>query len=266
MLTPEQIATFRREGFVLGPRVIDDEALLVELREEVLRVIRDRDDAARPQPVRVSNLGGNPDRPVWQIVNIWMASPPFEQLMQHPTILEDVARLTDAAELRIWHDQIQYKPAAQGGVNMWHQDSPLWPPLAPKDRQVTAWIALDDVDEGNGCMSMVPGSHQWGVAWDDLRELSDYDALPAQYRGNPVTRRLCPVERGRVHYHHALTWHGSHANTSDRPRRAIALHYMTEQTRLEPSQGHHLMIDLPHDAAPGEKLRGGPFRLLWSAP
>lgn len=40
---------------------------------------------------------------------------------------------------------------------MWHQDAPYWPIVAPMT-EVTAWVALDDADEDNGCMSMVPGS------------------------------------------------------------------------------------------------------------
>jgi len=35
---------------------------------------------------------------------------------------------------------------------------------------------------------------------------------------------LRPVAKGEVHYHHSLTWHGSHQNTSMRPRRAVAIH------------------------------------------
>lgn len=35
-----------------------------------------------------------------------------------------------------------------------------------------------------------------------------------------------PVRRGEVHLHHALTWHGSADNTSERERRAHAIHYM----------------------------------------
>ena len=50
----------------------------------------------------------------------------------HDSMRRTIAkRLTSAKALRIWHDQIQYKPAANGGVNMWHQDAPLWPIIAP---------------------------------------------------------------------------------------------------------------------------------------
>ena len=41
--------------------------------------------------------------------------------------------------------------------------------------------------------------------------------MPGEWNGRRVEIARCPVEKGEVHYHHALTWHGSHANTSNRP-------------------------------------------------
>jgi ectoine hydroxylase-related dioxygenase (phytanoyl-CoA dioxygenase family) len=122
---------------------------------------------------------------------------------------------------------------------MWHQDAPLWPIIAPMT-EVTAWVALDDADTGNGCMSMVPGSHMWGNNIDFLHQLESYEAMPQRFEQHQITVERCPVKAGEVHYHHALTWHGSHANTSGRPRRAIAMHYMTQDTRYVAS-GEHIM-------------------------
>ena len=70
----------------------------------------------------------------------------------------------------------------------------------------------------------------------------------------------CPVKKGEVHYHHALTWHGSHANTSGRPRRAIALHYMTGDTRYVAS-GEHPMKPFV-EVGDGEVLQGETFPLV----
>jgi ectoine hydroxylase-related dioxygenase (phytanoyl-CoA dioxygenase family) len=241
MLTETQIAQFNENGYLLGGKVLSDDAVEA-LREETLRVIDQRDRKDIPQPVMCHNLA-QPEAPVWQIVNIWMASEPFFKLISNPTITEQIAQLhNNPKSLRIWHDQIQYKPAGTGGVNMWHQDSPYWGILTPKHAQVTAWVALDDVDESNGCMSMVPHSHQWGNAIEFLHTLKEYDDMRqvAEYQGHAVKVIPCPVRKGHIHFHHSLTWHGSHANTSPRPRRAIALHYMTDQTRYVEG-GNHVM-------------------------
>jgi ectoine hydroxylase-related dioxygenase (phytanoyl-CoA dioxygenase family) len=258
MLTDEQVAQFQADGFVKGGRVLDD-AQVEELRAEVERVIAGRDRTEQPQPVQLANLGG-PDRPVWQIVNIWQASDPFSRLIHNPRITAEIAQLTKATELRIWHDQIQYKPAQQGGTNHWHQDAPLWPVLRP-DTQVTAWVALDDVDESNGCMSMVPGSYAWGDHMDFLRTQESGFTLPEAFEGHPVRIVSRPVAKGEVHYHHALTWHGSHDNTSGRPRRAIAIHLMADDTRFE-AGGQHIMKQYV-TVADGAKLEGDAFPVVY---
>ena len=259
MLTKEQIDFFHTNGFVNGSKVLSDNEVDI-LRLEIDRVIEHQNDSSIPQPVLLRNLSGNDNAPVWQIVNIWEASSPFKNLISRETIVEGLAQLTNATTLRIWHDQIQYKPAQIGGVNMWHQDAPLWPILAPMT-EVTAWVALDDVDVDNGCMSMVPGSHLWGNYIDFLNSFKSYEDMPSEYQGHKIEIVRCPVKKGEVHYHHALTWHGSHANTSGRPRRAIALHYMSQDTRYVAS-GEHVMKTFV-EVVDGDVMQGGHFPVVY---
>ncbi|HEY0075577.1 MAG TPA: phytanoyl-CoA dioxygenase family protein [Abditibacteriaceae bacterium] len=266
MLSPAQIEQFQREGFIKGSRVLSDEQVEI-LCAETLRVIDDYQNGIQRErvPVRVANISGKVEAPVWQIVNIWEGSPAFEELLHNPLVVEETAQLMQAEmqarEIRLFHDQIQFKPAAIGGVNMWHQDSPYWPILTPKDVQLTAWIALDDADADNGCMSMVPGSHRWGDQIPFLHSLKNFEAMPENFEDKPLEVRLCPVEKGRVHFHHPLTWHGSQANTSGRPRRAIALHFMTERALFD-ANGSHPMKPFV-ESGPNETVRGQHFPLVW---
>jgi ectoine hydroxylase-related dioxygenase (phytanoyl-CoA dioxygenase family) len=271
MLSSQQLEQFQQNGFVKGSRVLNEEEIAT-LQRETLRVIDERDSILSApvgqKPVLLHDMG-RAGTPLWQIVDIWMASPPFKTLACSETIAQEVQQLTGARELRLFHDQIQYKPAAangkSGGANMWHQDSPYWPVLQPKTSEVTAWVALDDVDEENGCMWMIPGSHLWGDAIEDihahLRETEGFFDLPATYNGHEVRAVACPVKRGEVHYHHALTWHASNVNASGRPRRAIALHYMNENTVFDASGEHPMkpFISVPD----GQPVRGEAFLQVW---
>jgi phytanoyl-CoA hydroxylase len=259
MLSESEVSQFNERGFLNGGQLLDGE-IVEELRNELARVIEERDREDVKQPVLCRNLNPNPETPVWQVVNVWEASEPFRVLLDNQKVVEEMAQLTGATRLKIWHDQIQYKPAETGGVNMWHQDAPLWPILAPMT-EVSAWIALDDVDVDNGCMSMVPGSHLWGNQIAFIRSLGGFEDMPETFEGKEVEIVRCPVRKGEVHYHHALTWHGSHANTSDRPRRAIAIHYMTEETRFVAS-GEHVMKSFV-TVEDGEELVGEHFPEVW---
>lgn len=258
-----KVQQFHRDGYIAGGPVLDP-SQLGQLHEEIERVIRDNKKPGVKQPVQVINLTGDQAQPVWQIVNIWQASEPFDRLIRASSVASDVAQLLRASEVRLWHDQIQYKPAGVGGINMWHQDWPYWGILSAP-HQVTAWVALDDVDEENGCMWMVPGSHLWGNNIDYLQSFGqDFEAMPSSYEGRPITIKSCPVKAGHVHYHHAMTWHGSNRNRSGRKRRAIALHLMGDQTHYNAS-GNHVMKRFVN-VSDGQPLRGDAFPLLWSAP
>ena len=271
MLDEKKIQAFHDNGFVKGSKVLTDEQVKV-LRFEMTRVIEEhgRDDSPRISsrgPVLIANLKANGENPVWQIVNIWQASQDFEAMtVRNQSVVDEVVQLmrreTKAQEIRLFHDQIIFKPAQTGGVNMWHQDSPLWPILTPQDVSLSAWIALDDVDQENGCMSMVPGSHRWGDQLDFLHHsVTDFAKLPKDFQGHSVQAVPCPVGKGEIHFHHPLTWHGSPANRSSRPRRAIALHYMSERALFEPS-GQHPMKPFV-SVAGGEPVRGESFPLIW---
>jgi ectoine hydroxylase-related dioxygenase (phytanoyl-CoA dioxygenase family) len=260
MLTDEQLEQFQRSGFVNGGPLLD-EATVEGLQQAVLRVIADRDNPGRPQPRQIHNLGPDEAHPIWQIANIYEASDAFRALVAHPQLTAMAAQLTGAKELRIWHDQLQYKPEAIGGRLFWHQDSPLWDNLQPKDQQITAWVALDDAEADNGCMYMVPGSHKWGNQMARIREMPQGYHLPERFDGHEVNFVMCPVRKGQVHFHSVLTWHGSGPNYSNRPRRALGVHYMTEQTTYA-ANGEHLMKPFI-TVAEGEKIQGEHFPQVW---
>ncbi|MBM3264150.1 MAG: phytanoyl-CoA dioxygenase family protein [candidate division Zixibacteria bacterium] len=254
MLAANQVETFHRNGFLNGGSVLSI-AEVEKLRAEVDRVLAIGSkgfERRKRKPVLITNLVDSAEgsRIFWQIVNIWEASESFRRLLYHPFIVAAIARLANTDELTIWHDQLLYKPPRTGGVTCWHQDAPLWPIIRPMT-PVSAWIALDDADVDNGCMWMTPGSHTWGNQIEFLRtqshirQVSEFGRLegftpPPGARIRTVTPVSCPVKCGEVSFHHSLTWHGAPVNFSDRPRRAIAIHYMTGDARFVAS-GHHVM-------------------------
>jgi phytanoyl-CoA hydroxylase len=263
VLSDAQTAEYHEKGFVLGGRVLDD-AALAQLRTELERVLADTSSGV--QPLMKANLSGRADAPIWQVVNIWVASGRFRELLSNPTIVQEVAQLSAPQQLKVWCDQVQYKPPLEGGPSMWHQDSPIWASLTPKDAQLSAWVALDEADADNGAMSMVPGSHRWGDHLAELSSLDNFEALPDHVDGHAVQVELCPVPAGFVHYHHAMTWHGSGSNRTARPRRAIAIHYMTERTRMVemPSPLSDVFVELLSiTSKPGEAMRGPYFATVY---
>ncbi|UVI28913.1 phytanoyl-CoA dioxygenase family protein [Paenibacillus spongiae] len=271
MLTQAQLAEFEKNGFLKGSVVLNDDEV-EELREELALVMEGK---TVKKPVLNHNMldGGSlyddmkmtVTERVVQIVNIWMASEKFYQHAAHPIITEEISQLCSNTDtLRIWHDQIQYKPPVSGGPTGWHQDHPLWPIIQPADL-VSAWVALDDAVIENGCMWMVPGSHKWGDHQKHLASTKDFkpyhknpELLP---EGAVVEAVPFEIKKGQVGYHHSLTWHGSPHNRSEMHRRAIAVHYMPGHTRYEPSANHpmHQFVNVK----PGELMSGSHFPVVF---
>lgn len=256
MLTDEQVRQFREEGFLnYGPVLRENE--LSQMRAALARVLSSQSE--REAAANRNLLNDNSGMVVTQVVNIWEAETAFQRHLYNPQITQMVAQLMNADTVRVWHDQVQYKPPQVGGPSYWHQDHPYWPVIQPADL-VSAWVALEDATVENGCMSMVRRSHTWGRYKDGTIGTSETDYSPAPDSaflpsGEKIEMVPCEVPAGGVVFHHCLTWHGAPPNRSQRGRPAIAVHYMPGYTRYEPSGGRHLVED--HiEVGPGEVLQG----------
>ncbi|MFC5648292.1 phytanoyl-CoA dioxygenase family protein [Paenibacillus solisilvae] len=270
MLSQAQVDEFENNGFLKGSVVLSEEEVealreeldLVMAGQSVKKPVLNRDMLNEDSPY--DNMKMTVSSTVVQIVNIWMASDLYLKHAANRTICEEIAQLSHTDTLRIWHDQIQYKPPVTGGPTAWHQDHPLWPIIQPSDL-VSAWVALDDAVIENGCMWMVPGSHKWGNHQRYLSSTKDFKPLHKQPEMLPnhanVEAVPFEIKKGQVGYHHCLTWHGSPHNRSEMKRRAIAVHYMPGHTRYEPVGGHAM---LPYvTVEPGQLLTGAHFPVVY---
>lgn len=127
------------------------------------------------------------------------------------------------------------KPAGIGQATPAHQDGYFFH-LDPCEA-VTGWLALDPVDDENGCIHYVAGSHRE----PDFRSHAPSGVLgfsqgipgfdPAA-EGDTVTP--CPAAPGDFLMHHARTIHWAGANRSaTRGRRALGFIYYAEAARVD---------------------------------
>ena len=145
----------------------------------------------------------------------------FEAVARKAEIVDAIEDLL-GPNIKFYCDQLMMKPRFNGTVTDWHQDSVAWPQFAPQD-QVSCWVALDDATIDNGCMTVLPGSHQWGPIGRQER---------AQFLKHPLVPEPVPVEleAGFCMFHHGLNFHRTGANSTPHRRRGLALHYMRAET------------------------------------
>src|SRR3989454_7659999 len=115
-LSDEQVARFRRDGFLLFPGLFSKAEIAV-LRAETARlasveadsVIRERTGGVR-SIFRVHEDDGA------------TRSAAFRALVRTPRVLAPTRQALGTDEVYVYHTKINTKPAIEGTVWMWHQD------------------------------------------------------------------------------------------------------------------------------------------------
>lgn len=97
---------------------------------------------------------------------------------------------------------------------------------------MAAWLALDDSDEGNGCMQVVPGTQNLPLLCTQAADLnSSFTGVtvptPASMQSKPVI-----MKAGDVLFFNGSIIHGSYPNTSrNRFRQALIGHYIQSDAK-----------------------------------
>jgi phytanoyl-CoA hydroxylase len=128
------------------------------------------------------------------------------------------------SDVEFWYDQFLGKPPHNDAPTYWHQDEGYWGRNL-LGKGITCWIPLQDVDETNGCMHFIDGSHRDGVLEHQRVDGVKSDLL----RCFPDESRTvaCPIGRGSVTFHHSATAHMTTSNDSDGWRKAVSQHMQT---------------------------------------
>lgn len=140
----------------------------------------------------------------------------FMRAAIHPNMASVLARLI-GPNVQLHHSKMLVKPPENGAAFPMHQDYPYFP--HEKHTMLAASVHLDNADEENGCLRVIPGSHHQG----SLPHVGSHYLNHKEY---PITDgTLCEAEAGDVLFFNYLTIHGSSANRSERTRRNVLFQY-----------------------------------------
>ena len=149
-------------------------------------------------------------------------------LVEWPGIAAFAAALAGSDGIRLWHDQLLFKPPAPGsskGNVGWHTDRQYWSSCGSEE-MLTCWVPFHPCDAAMGGVSFVPGSHRWETGAELSFFDPDLDRSAAALAGahGSAEPTVPELRRGDVTFHHGRTVHGSGPNLTDRPRRSMAIH------------------------------------------
>ena len=182
-LTPEQLEQFDRDGYLFFPGLFTPRGN----EDADRRRARARTAGARPTTcARKARTRCAPTSPRtctasrsrgWRATRAWSSR----------------CRSCSARQLYMHQFKINGKPAFDGDVWQWHQDYGTWQndDLMPTERAMNVAIFLDDVNEYNGPLMFIPGSHKRGVV--DARHDLTTTSYPLWTIDNALIEQL--VER-----------------------------------------------------------------------
>jgi len=222
MLTNAQVERYREEGYLVVEGVLDRETL-AEARRQVERVVAEAAKVAANDDVYDLEDTHSPQNPrVRRIKTPHKFFPFFEALTRAPAITGILAKLL-GPDIRLHGTKLNMKAAGYGAPVEWHQDWAFYPHT--NDDVLATGLYLDDCDEANGPLMVVPGSHR-GPVWDHHADGFFCGAVnPSACAVDFARARKLVGPAGSMTIHHVRALHGSALNGSNRMRRLLLHEY-----------------------------------------
>ena len=283
-LTQQQLEQFDRDGYLFFPSHFTPDEVR-KLTDEVPHLYaQDRAENVREKgktAVR-TNFAAH------------MYSAPFARLARHPRMIEPVEQLF-GEKLYMHQFKINGKMAFDGDVWQWHQDYGTWlnDDAMPDARAMNVAIFLDEVNEFNGPLMFIPGSHKmgaleaghdisttsyplWTISNDNIRTLVDKGGIvaPKGPVGSMIMFHGCLVHASspnlspwnRVAVYLSLCAVSNHIRRFKRPgyiahRQFDAIECLPDDCLLK-----DYPVDLPwKDGMPGSALATSPEPIAFSS-
>ncbi len=222
---------FQRDGYI-AVRPLFDAAKMAEINRELDRFIADC--VPRMPETQVFYEDKDDRATIKQMQNMADYDAYFRDLFESD-IIRDIATAALDEPVRPVNLEFFNKPPGIGQATPPHQDGYYFHLDAPK--AVTGWLALEDVDDENGCIHYVRGSHRDGDYRDHGRTgvlgfsqgITDFGK--PDDRANTVA---FPGTAGTFLMHDCRTVHWAGANRSaTRSRRALGFVYFARSARVD---------------------------------
>jgi hypothetical protein len=139
-------------------------------------------------------------------------------------------------DIALWSSHFISKDPLVGRATPWHEDSAYWNGrFSSYDRIVTVWLALGPSNRQNGCMRVIPGSHEAGGFSDYVPTDMTVQTFHAEIPGVDESKAVdFELERGQCSLHDGRIVHGAKPNTSTVRRTGYTMRYFPASVKLMP--------------------------------
>ena len=215
MLTPEQIAFYHENGYVLVEDVVTPDQLQV-LRDVTYQFIDRSRAVTESDDVFDLDEGHSSETPRLTRIKL-----PHKQHRVYAEVLKNermvgILRSLLGPNVCLQTAKLNTKAPGGGAAVEWHQDWAFYPHT--NDALLACGLMLEDVTEDNGPLMVIPGTHKGPV----LSHHNDGVFCGAVDPDDPLfdKDRIVTLtgKAGSMTIHHVRTLHGSAPNRSDRAR------------------------------------------------
>jgi ectoine hydroxylase-related dioxygenase (phytanoyl-CoA dioxygenase family) len=218
-ITDEQVASYHEKGYLVVPNALS-ESEVEELRSVTEEMQQKANGLTSSNNVYdIDEERSTPERAWLRRIKAPNRHHPFyEHLTLHEGILNILSRVL-GPNIRLYGTKLNMKDAGAGEAVEWHQDWAFFPHT--NDDILNVGIPIDDIDEDNGPLIVVPGSHK-GPIYDHSAGGHFVGAIDPETSGADFSQGEALVcKAGSITLHHVRSLHGSAINRSSKRRRLL---------------------------------------------
>ena len=227
-MSKEQIEAFQADGYLHLPHYLDESAL--EAIKQTLKKVMDKINAFPEEEVYYEDKADPTS--LKQIQHLENKEEFFQQLISTGTVYELAKELLQEEPIP---KNIQYfnKPPKRSSATPAHQDGFYF--MLNPCRALTMWLALEEVDESNGCISYVKASHKLGLRKHQRTKTLGFSQGITDFPHPEDQAQLMKTKAqpGDLLVHDAMTIHLADENQSSRTREAIGFIYYAASAKVD---------------------------------
>lgn len=223
-LSPDDVAEYHREGYLIYRHPVFAPEKFAGLKNHFEKKLAELPPDIRPEAMDVPHFG---DPELFQ----WLFDDDVLDLVE-PILGPDIA---------LFSSHFICKPQGDGRKVPWHEDSAYWRGWLDPIEVVTVWLAIDPSTTENGCMYIIPRTHNEGRMGysdyepvDDQKNVFNTEIVAAQRDDSKAV--AIELEPNQASLHDGRLIHGSPANTSPIRRCGYTMRYISTKTRLLPQR------------------------------
>lgn len=219
MITDETLDQYKRNGFIFVDNALTPEQLQT-MQAATAKLITHSASVTQSNDQYDLDTGHSADNPRLTRIKLpHLLDPIFWQVLKSDQILGLLKPLLGTENIRLHTSKLNTKEPDGGQAVEWHQDWAFYPHT--NDDLLAVGILLEDVDEHNGPLQVIAGTHRGPVLDHSSNGVFCGAIDPADPLFDQNNAISLTGKAGSLSIHHVRTLHGSAPNNSKRARKIL---------------------------------------------